>query len=205
MTDKQQHWETVYRTKAADAVSWYRPHLDASLALIGRIAPDHATAVLDVGGGASTLVDDLLARGYRDLSVLDISTEALGVAQTRLGAAADAVTWLAADLLDAPLQKARYDLWHDRALFHFLTSAEHRARYVRQLIHALKPGGHVLIATFAPQGPQQCSGLDVARYDAASLLQALGPAFESVDNMHELHHTPSGVMQPFTYCHCRLA
>lgn len=132
MTGKQ-HWETVYRTKAADAVSWYRPHLDTSLALIERAAPDRNAAVLDVGAGASTLVDDLLARGYRDISVIDIPAAALDVARERLGETANAVTWLTADLLDAPLPQARYDLWHDRAVFHFLPLAEQRAHYLRQL------------------------------------------------------------------------
>jgi len=199
MTDKQQHWETVYRTKAPDAVSWYRPHLDTSLALIERAAPDRGAAVLDVGGGASTLVDDLLARGYRDLGVLDISAAALNVARERLGEAADKVTWLAANLLDAPLPQARYDLWHDRAVFHFLTEAEQRAHYLRQLTHALKPGGHAVLATFGPQGPLKCSGLDTVRYDAGELARVLGDGFALVDSTLECHATPSGTTQPFLY------
>ncbi|AGG88454.1 class I SAM-dependent methyltransferase [Rhodanobacter denitrificans] len=199
MTDKQQHWETVYRTKAPEAVSWYRPHLDTSLALIERAAPDRGAAVLDVGGGASTLVDDLLARGYRDLNVLDISAEALNVARERLGKSADAVTWLVADLLDAPLQEARYDLWHDRAVFHFLTQAEQRARYVQQLTRALKPGGHAVLATFGPQGPLRCSGLDTVRYDAEGLARALGDGFALIDSALEFHATPFGTTQPFLY------
>jgi ubiquinone/menaquinone biosynthesis C-methylase UbiE len=199
MTDKQQHWETVYRTKAPDAVSWYRPHLDTSLALIERAAPDRGAAVVDVGGGASTLVDDLLARGYRDLSVLDISAEALNVTRERLGEAADKVTWLAADLLDTPLPQARYDLWHDRAMFHFLTKAEQRARYLRQLTRALKPGGHAVLATFGPQGPVKCSGLDTVRYDAEGLVRVLGDGFTLVDSTLEFHATPFGTIQPFLY------
>ena len=125
--NQQHHWETVYETKSADAVSWYRAHLERSLALIERAAPDRDAAILDVGGGASTLVDDLLARGYRDVSVLDISSQALATARKRLGAQANTVHWLAADLLDAPLQASRYDLWHDRAVFHFLTDVAQRA------------------------------------------------------------------------------
>lgn len=198
MTDKQ-HWETVYRTKAPDAVSWYRPHLDTSLALIERAAPDRNTAVLDVGGGAATLVDDLLARGYRDLSVLDISAAALNVARERLGEAANAVTWLAADLLDAPLQEARYDLWHDRAVFHFLTQAEQRAHYLRQLTRTLKPCGHAILATFGPQGPLKCSGLDTVRYDAGELARVLGDGFTLVDSTLEFHATPFGTTQQFLY------
>ena len=205
MTDKQQHWDTVYRTKAPDAVSWYRQHLDTSLALIERAAPDRAAAVLDVGGGASTLVDDLLARGYRDLSVLDISAEALNVARERLGEAADRATWLAADLLDAPLQQARYDLWHDRAVFHFLTEAEQRARYLLQLTRALKPGGHAILATFGPQGPLKCSGLDTLRYDAEGLARVLGDGFALLDSTPESHATPSGTTQPFLYALFRKA
>ena len=199
MTDKQQHWETVYRTKAPDAVSWYRPHLDTSLALIERAAPDRGAAVVDVGGGASTLVDDLLARGYRDLSVLDISAAALNVARERLGEAADKVTWLAADLLDAPLPQARYDLWHDRAVFHFLTEAEQRARYLRQLTHTLKPGGHAVLATFGPQGPLKCSGLATVRYDAGELARVLGDGFTLLDSTLEFHATPFGTTQQFLY------
>jgi SAM-dependent methyltransferase len=155
--------------------------------------------VLDVGGGASTLVDDLLARGYRDLSVLDISAAALNVARERLGETANAVTWLAADLLDAPLQEARYDLWHDRAVFHFLTEAEQRVRYLRQLARALKPGGHAILATFGPQGPLKCSGLDTVRYDAGELARELGDGFTLIDSTMEFHATPFGTTQPFLY------
>lgn len=199
MGDNQQHWESVYQTKASDAVSWYRPHLDISLALIERAAPDPNTAVLDVGGGASTLVDDLLARGYRDLNVLDISAEALHVARERLGKAADGVTWLTADLLDEPLQQARYGLWHDRAVFHFLTHAEQRARYLRQLTRALKPGGHAVLATFGPQGPVKCSGLDTVRYDTEGLVRELGDGFTLIDSTLEFHATPFGTIQQFLY------
>lgn len=197
--DKQQHWESVYQTKAPDAVSWYRPHLDMSLALIERAAPDRNAAVLDVGGGASTLVDDLLARGYRDLSVLDISAEALHVARERLGRAAGGVNWLTADLLDESLQRSRYDLLHDRAVFHFLTRPDQRAQYRRQLTRALKPGGHVVLATFGPQGPVTCSGLDTVRYDAKGLVRELGDGFTLIDSTLELHATPFGTTQQFLY------
>ena len=195
----RQHWETVYRTKAVDAVSWYRPHLETSLAMIERAVPDRDACIVDVGGGEATLVDDLLARGYRQLSVLDISPAAIAVAQHRLGAAAVQVTWLADDILQAALPAQRFDLWHDRALFHFLTAAGQRARYVEQLAHALKPGGHAIIATFGPQGPGQCSGLDTVRYDAASLQRELGPRFALVEHATELHHTPFGTTQQFVY------
>lgn len=197
--NRKQHWEAVYTTKATDAVSWYRPHLDRSLALIERVASDRGAAVLDVGGGASTLVDDLLERGYRDLSVLDISEEALSVARKRLGESAHAVTWLAADLLDALLQEARYDVWHDRAVFHFLTEAGCRANYVRQLTHALSLGGHAVLATFGPDGPMKCSGLDTMRYDAERLTRALGEGFRLIDSTLEMHATPFGTTQQFLY------
>ncbi|KAA0070121.1 class I SAM-dependent methyltransferase [Rhodanobacter sp. T12-5] len=197
--NRQPHWESVYTTKATDAVSWYRPHLDRSLALIEQVASDRHAAVLDVGGGASTLVDDLLARGYRDLSVLDISAEALSIARNRLGESANAVTWLSVDLIDAPLQKARYDLWHDRAVFHFMTEVDQRVNYVRQLTHALKPGGHAVLATFGPDGPMKCSGLDTVRYDIEGLMRALGDGFALIDSTLELHATPFGNTQQFLY------
>lgn len=200
----KQHWETVYQTKAADAVSWYRPHLVTSLDLIAEAVPDRDAAIIDIGGGEATLVDDLLAKGYRQLSVLDISRAAIEVAKQRLGMQAAQVTWLSADALKAPLPQRHFDLWHDRALFHFLITAEQRAAYVHQLIGTLKPGGRVIIATFSPQGPERCSGLDVVRYDAASLQRALGSRFELIDSLLELHHTPWNTTQSFTYCHFRL-
>jgi len=203
MVDRQ-HWETVYQTKAADAVSWYRPHLDTSLALIERAMPDHAGALIDIGGGESTLVDDLLARGYRELTVLDISAAAIAVARERLGAAAEDVTWLASDIMQADLPEQHFELWHDRALFHFLTGTEQRAAYVARLLHALKPGGHAIIATFGPQGPAKCSGLDTVRYDAASLQRELGPRFALIEHCTELHHTPFDTTQQFVYGHFRL-
>jgi len=200
----RQHWETVYRTKAVDAVSWYRPHLDTSLAMIERAVPDRDACIVDIGGGEATLVDDLLARGYRQLSVLDISPAAIEVAHKRLGAAAALVTWLVDDILQVALPAQRFDLWHDRALFHFLTGAEQRARYVEQLTRALKPGGHAIIATFGPQGPGQCSGLDTVRYDAASLQRELGPRFDVIEHATELHRTPFDTTQQFVYSHCRM-
>lgn len=204
MVDKQ-HWETVYQTKAADAVSWYRPHLDTSLALIERAMPDRAGALIDIGGGESTLVDDLLARGYRELAVLDISAAAIAVARQRLGDAAAHVTWLASDIMQAALPARHFDLWHDRALFHFLTRAEQRAAYVERLLHALKPGGHAIIATFGPQGPAKCSGLDTVRYDAEQLTRTLGNGFALIDSMLESHATPFDTTQQFLYAMFRRA
>ena len=172
MTTKT-HWEAVYETKAADAVSWYAPHLNASLQYIHRAAPGKDAAIIDVGGGESTLVDDLLAAGYGELTVLDISATALEATQHRLGPTGAAVRWIAADALSADLPAAAFDVWHDRAVFHFLTSDEQRQRYVEQALKALKPGGFAIVGTFGPQGPDKCSGLPVARYSADELHDTL--------------------------------
>lgn len=203
-TGKQNHWEQVYQTKAPDAVSWYRPHLEKSLELIRHVARDVSAAIIDVGGGESTLVDDLLADGYRDVTVLDISPTAIEVAKKRLGSNAEHVTWLAADITEAELPEHRYDVWHDRAVFHFLTEPGQRAAYVRQVACAVKPGGHVIVATFGPEGPHKCSGLEVARYDADALHDEFGVDFQLVESLTELHETPFGTTQQFVYCLCKL-
>jgi 2-polyprenyl-3-methyl-5-hydroxy-6-metoxy-1,4-benzoquinol methylase len=198
------HWENVYRTKQPDEVSWYRPHLDTSLALIEAAVPDRDARIIDVGGGASTLVDDLLARGYRNLSVLDLSSAALDISKARLGEGAQSVDWRCGDVRTAQLPANEYDLWHDRAVFHFLTSAEDRAAYVRQIQRSVKPGAHVIVATFGPEGPTKCSGLDVLRYAPDALRGELGPRFRLVQHRTERHETPAGRIQPFTYGHFRL-
>lgn len=202
--DLQAHWQRIYTEKDLNQVSWYRPHLDTSLALIDRIAPGPAAAIIDIGGGACTLVDDLLARGYRHLTVLDVASAALQSSHQRLGDASGQVTWLAADVLTAALPAATFDLWHDRAVFHFLTASQDRAAYRRQLVRALRPGGHVLLSTFGPEGPTRCSGLDVIRYDASALLAELGPRFRLIESMTHLHRTPSGATQQFLCCHAAL-
>jgi len=194
----------VYRTKAPDAVSWYRPHLERSLELIQSAVPDCSASIIDVGGGESTLVDDLLAKGYRDVSVLDISQTAIEVAKKRMGELAHRVPWLVADITQAALPKRRYDLWHDRAVFHFLTRAEDRSAYVRQVAQAMKPGGYVIVATFGPEGPHKCSGLEVVRYDADSLHGEFGTSFRLIDSATELHQTPFGTTQQFLYCLCKV-
>ncbi len=163
MSDRRQHWESVYRNKATDALSWFQPHAVSSLWLIQRCAGPHAR-VIDVGGGASVLIDDLLDAGYRNPAVLDLAEPALAASRDRLGERAGAVEWIAADITRTELPAARYDVWHDRAVFHFLTTPDERARYVGQVLHAVKPGGHVIVAAFGPGGPLQCSGLDVVRY-----------------------------------------
>ena len=198
------HWERVYATKRADEVSWYRAHLDVSLRLIEDTGTGRATRIIDVGGGESTLVDDLVARGYDDVTVLDLSETALDVARRRLGASARRVKWVHADVTTCDFAPEAYDVWHDRAVFHFLTDPRDRAAYVRQVARAVRRGGRVIVATFGPQGPAKCSGLDVVRYDAAALHAEFGARFELVDHVTEVHATPSGTMQQFIYCYCRV-
>jgi SAM-dependent methyltransferase len=194
------HWENVYRTKPPHEVSWYRAHLDTSLALIDAAVPGRSAHVIDVGGGASTLVDDLVERGYRNVTVLDLSSAALDIAKARLGERARTIEWQCDDVTTAPMPEHRYDLWHDRAVFHFLTSAEDRAAYVRQVRRCVKAGGHVIIATFGPDGPAKCSGLDVVRYGSEGLQMELDPAFRLERQLTDLHETPAGKVQQFTYC-----
>lgn len=201
--DTQEHWERIYGTKPPDQVSWYRPHLDTSLALIERVAADRASAIIDVGGGASTLVDDLIARGYRNVTVLDISPAALEIARKRLGEVPGSAHWLQADVTAPVAFSAQaYDVWHDRAVFHFLTTPGERLAYVRNVVSAVKPGGHVIVGTFGPAGPQKCSGLDVVRYDAGSLHDEFGRRFRLLETSKELHQTPFGTTQEFLYCYC---
>ena len=201
--DPKQHWELVYRTKRPTEVSWYAPHLEASLRLIEEAAPDRDAMIIDVGGGEATLVDDLLDRGYRNVSVLDVSATALDVAKARLGERARLVVWLHGDVTTFRFAPHRYDVWHDRAVFHFLTDAKDRAAYVRQVARAVKPGGHVVVATFGPEGPTKCSGLDVVRYDPDALHHEFGHQFRLVRHTTDVHQTPAGTTQQFTYCYCR--
>lgn len=203
MTTKA-HWEDVYQSKAVDEVSWYKPHLEVSLSLIEDAVSDCGSAIIDVGGGEATLVDDLVTRGHSDVTVLDISQAAIEVAKARLGSSAAAVHWITGDITEVELEPARYDIWHDRAVFHFLTDAEDRAAYVRQVARAVKLGGHVIVATFGPDGPEKCSGLDVVRYDAESLHGEFGPKFRLLDSITERHETPWGTPQQFMYCLCRV-
>ena len=191
------HWENIYRTKSPDELSWYRPHLERSVSFIESAAPLRSAAIIDVGGGESTLVDDLLARRYTNLTILDISHRALVVTRERLGQSAESVRWICADVTQAPLPAHFYDVWHDRAVFHFLTSEEQRKDYVHTVEHAVKPGGHVIISTFGPGGPDKCSGLPVVRYDAEGLHSEFGSHFRLVESARELHETPFGAIQQF--------
>ncbi len=197
------HWENVYATKATDAVSWFQPHADVSLGLIRSTLLGHDAGIIDVGGGASTLIDDLVANGYTDLTVLDLSGAALNAARQRLGERASQVHWIEADITQVELPTNRYDIWHDRAVFHFLTDPADRAAYVRTVLRSVKPGGHVIVATFAEDGPLQCSGLPVMRYRPGELHDQFGETFVLLDHRKEEHHTPSGAAQSFVYCYCR--
>ena len=197
--DRQAHWESVYRGKAATALSWYRPHLEVSLALIKRVAESRRAAVLDIGGGASTLVDDLLAAGFDDVTVLDIAEGALEVSQHRLREAARRVRWIAADFLTAELVTQHYDICHDRAVFHFLQTAEDKTAYFEQAARILRPQGALILATFALEGPERCSGLEVLRYDEEVLKRVMGERFEVVESCRESHHTPAGKVQEMMY------
>ena len=202
--DVKTHWEKVYTTKLPESVSWYRAHLDTSLALIERAASARSASIIDVGGGESTLVDDLLLRGYENITVVDVSQTAIDVTKRRLGKAAEQVHWIVADITEVELEPHAYDVWHDRAVFHFLTAPEKRISYVRQVAHSVKTGGHVIVSTFGPEGPTKCSGLEVSRYDAESLHREFGTRFRLVESSKELHHTPFGTTQQFLYCYCRI-
>ena len=200
MTSATAHWERAYREKDAAATSWYRPHLELSLQMIAEACDIAAASIVDVGGGASTLVDDAVAMGCGDFTVLDIAAPALDRARARLGPKADRVHWIAADITTVELPEKRYDVWHDRAAFHFLVRAEQRVAYRDALLRAVRPGGHVIIATFGPDGPQQCSGLEIVRYDAASLAAALGGECALRRSELTTHLTPGGVEQQFLCC-----
>lgn len=201
--DRRSYWDDVYRTKGPERVSWFQAEARLSRSLIERSAPDRGARIIDVGAGASTLVAGLLDAGYRQLTVVDLSSTALALAQQRLGCAAAQVSWIAGDVLALDVSPAAFDLWHDRAVFHFLTQAEDRTRYVAQVRRAVAPGGHVLVATFAEDGPTRCSGLEVARYSPAALHGEFGPDFRLLASEREVHITPTGSEQAFTYCLCR--
>lgn len=192
------HWEQVYATKGSTEVSWYQPVAAKSLQLIQATDVPLTATILDVGGGASTLVDDLLRSGYKNVSVLDIAAAAFEQSRARLASLADEATWIVADITEFE-PSGRYAIWHDRAVFHFLTHAAERERYLSVMRKALKPGGHLLLATFGPDGPRRCSGLETACYAAEDLHGLLGSEFTL--RAHELdeHETPMGSAQQFLY------
>ena len=193
------HWEEVYATRFPDKVSWYQERPNLSLRLIEKAAANVDSRVLDVGGGASRLVDSLLDEGFSHVGVLDIAQNALNVSKSRLGARASLVEWFVADVKDFRSPHP-WDVWHDRAVFHFLVDVDDREAYRRVLLRYLVPGGSAVIATFGPEGPERCSGLEVARYTPETLLDSLGPDFEMIEQCEEAHRTPSGDTQQFIYC-----
>lgn len=203
MLNAKAHWENVYATKAPTEVSWYQPHPALSLELIRATGIALGEPIIDVGGGASTLVDDLLDAGYENISVLDISAKALETAQARLGERAARVKWIEADVTQTELPAQHFAVWHDRAVFHFLTDPIARWRYVDAVRDAVKPGGHVIVASFATDGPEMCSGLVVQRYDAEKMRAEFGDAFKLISSQRESHQTPWGSEQKFIYCYCR--
>ncbi|WP_448040605.1 class I SAM-dependent methyltransferase [Bradyrhizobium liaoningense] len=202
MSDRATHWDHVYATKGEAEVSWFQDSPATSLDLIRAANPDHGATIIDIGGGASRLVDALLQDGYRDVAVLDLSANALDAAKKRIGGAASIVDWIVADATTWRPAKT-YDVWHDRAAFHFLTDPRDRAAYVERLRSALTPGGQVVIGTFAPDGPEKCSGLPVQRHDSASLAAELGPEFDLVETRSETHHTPWNSTQAFQFSRFR--
>jgi ubiquinone/menaquinone biosynthesis C-methylase UbiE len=197
---RKDHWEKVYRKRNVHELGWYEPHLRTSLKWIAELDLARDDPIIDIGGGASNLVDDLLDAGHQAITVLDISAEALRLARARLGERARKVTWIEGDVTVVELPEAHFRLWHDRAVFHFLTLPEQQARYRDRLLASLRPEGDLLIATFAPEAPAKCSGLPVQRYSADQLSDTMGKAFELRRYHKELHVTPGGVEQMYLIC-----
>jgi SAM-dependent methyltransferase len=195
--DRQTHWQSIYQSKDEREVSWFQDSAEPSLALIEEVASP-SSAVIDIGGGASRLAGALLKRGFLDLTVLDLSSAALAAAEAQIGGGAERIQRIVADVTAWEPSRA-YDVWHDRATFHFMVAESDRAAYVSRLTRALKPSGHAIIATFALDGPEQCSGLPVRRYSAETLGRSLGPAFRLVSTRHHKHVTPWGVAQSFQF------
>jgi 2-polyprenyl-3-methyl-5-hydroxy-6-metoxy-1,4-benzoquinol methylase len=196
--DLVRHWETVHERVGPRGGSWYQEEAWVSIELIRALGVAKDAPIVDVGGGSSSLVDELLQQGFSDISVLDVSAKALQCSQSRLGEAVARVHWLREDLLEWQPSRT-YGLWHDRAVFHFLVEPEQRERYRTVLGSTLSPGGLVIMATFAPDGPERCSGLPVARYDAEGILDVLGENFTCLGSWREDHPTPGGATQPFTW------
>ncbi len=196
--ERQTHWQNVYQTKGERDVSWFQeiPTISLDLIRASGVAPD--ASIIDIGGGASRLADALIAEGFHSLSVLDVSEKALATSRERLGPEAANVAWIVADIAGWQPDK-RYDLWHDRAAFHFLTAPADRAAYAACVRTAVGPGGHVIIGTFAPDGPERCSGLPVIRHDAGSIGDVLGPSFKLVESRRHDHLTPGGTVQRFQF------
>jgi ubiquinone/menaquinone biosynthesis C-methylase UbiE len=203
--DRRTHWENVYSTKGEADVSWFQETPAISLELLALAGATPGDAVIDIGGGASRLVDSLVDQGFSDVTVLDLSEAALAAARARLGGKGDAVEWIAADATAWAPREAAYDIWHDRAAFHFLTEPAEQRAYLDRLERGLRKGGRVIMGTFAPDGPEKCSGLPVARHDAATLQALLGAGFTLVDHRRHEHATPWGSLQKFQFSTFRRA
>ncbi len=199
----KQHWEQVYAHKAVDEVSWFQEHAELSLRLIKDSDPALSASIIDVGGGASTLVDDLIKHGFFQVTVLDLSKAALAKAKARQ-TRKEVVSWIEGNVLEVALPSQAYDIWHDRAVFHFLTDQKERDAYIQTVVRCVKPGGLVIVATFAEDGPTMCSGLPVMRYSASALHQTFGGRFDLIGHEKESHLTPAGMEQKFVYCLCRV-
>ncbi len=197
---KSGHWEEIYASRPADEVGWYRPHLQTSITWISELGLSLDAPIIDVGGGASTLVDDLLGLGYKSLTVLDLAEQAIAVTKERLGESAKSVTWLHADITEITLPQNRYLLWHDRAVFHFLLEHGEQQNYINAMLRAIRPNGYFIIGVFGPEAPAQCSGLPVQRYTPELLCEKFAPEFELLRQQNEIHETPSGVEQAYVYC-----
>jgi len=195
---RKSHWELVYATNDPTDVSWYQGAPERSLQIIAATGVGSDAAIIDVGGGASTLVDNLLDTGFDDITVLDVASAALAHSRSRLGDAARTVTWIEQDILNFEPGRP-YQLWHDRAVFHFLTEKNQQQQYVDVLRKAVEPGGHVVLATFGPDGPERCSGLPVECYSIDQMAEVLGPGFELRAHDLEEHNTPTGSVQQFLY------
>ena len=196
--DRRTHWNEAWTGRSPEKVSWYQARPEPSCGLVMSVSTA-GDAVIDVGGGAAELAGALLGEGYSNVAVLDVSGAALGALRTRLGDAAERVRTIEADVLEHPFRRGEFAVWHDRAVFHFLTEASDRARYRAQLEIAVRPGGYAIVGTFAADGPTQCSRLPVERYDARALVSELGDAFRLVQSVRHEHQTPSGSVQPFTF------
>jgi SAM-dependent methyltransferase len=194
------HWEQVYSTRMAEKLGWYKPRLDCSLDWLAELGLGELDPIIDVGGGASTFVDDLVDEGFESITVLDIAESALGISKKRLGRQAELVMWICGDATTYRLPERRFALWHDRATFHFLTTPEGQAAYRDNLRRALRPGGYAIIGTFSPEAPPKCSGLPVQRYDAEHLASFLGSQLALISEKKELHVTPGGVEQMYQFC-----
>jgi 2-polyprenyl-3-methyl-5-hydroxy-6-metoxy-1,4-benzoquinol methylase len=201
--ENKNHWEQVYTSKANDAVSWFQANTKRSVELINETKVPHSAAIIDVGSGASHLIDDLISQGFNNITALDLSAAALASTKERLGQKASSISFIVADITQIELPRHAFDVWHDRAVFHFLTEPEQRRAYVNTVLNAVKPGGHIIMATFAEDGPQKCSGLPVQRYAPHELHAEFGAPFELVHSERETHYTPFGTEQKFIYCYCR--